>query len=910
MTIDYKNTLNLPKTSFPMKANLAQREPKMLAAWQQSGLYQQLQQQNAAKPKFILNDGPPYANGNIHIGHAVNKILKDIINKSKLLGGFNVPFTPGWDCHGLPIELKVEEKVGKPGVKIDNQAFRAKCREYASKQVAMQRTSFERLGILADWDKPYLTMDYKFEANIIRSLAKIISNGHLVKGSKPVHWCTNCSSALAEAEVEYMDKTSPAIDVRYKICTKDFDASIVIWTTTPWTLPASEAVAVHKDIEYALVQLTNENILVAKELVANICAKLEISDYKIIKTYLGSELENIKVQHPFYDKQLPIVLGEHVTLDAGTGCVHTAPAHGLDDYLVGKKYNLPIHNPVAANGCFLEDTQLVAGLHVFKSNEKVLEILQQHNALLHSTTLKHSYPHCWRHKKPLIFRATPQWFIGMDFNGLRAKALTVIKDVAWYPAWGEQRMEKMVEGRPDWCISRQRTWGVPMALILHKDTGELHPNAAEFLETVAKKVAIGGIDAWFNMDLAELLGEDASNYVKSVDTLDVWFDSGVVHSCVLDNYNNLHSPADLYLEGSDQYRGWFNSSLFTSLAMQGVAPYKQVLTHGFVVDANGRKMSKSLGNVVEPEKITKTLGADVLRLWAASVDYTKEMHVSEEILKRSSDTYRRIRNTMRFLLANLHDFDPASNLVATDKLLELDLWIINYTNTMQDEIIAAYNSYNFHAIYQKIHNFCVLELGGFYLDIIKDRQYTCSANGVPRRSAQTAMYYVAQAMVRWLAPILSFTSEEIWQHLPGGSNRTESVFSSSWYEFPIIKTNKFSGDFWQDVINAREVVNKSLEDARNNNLIGSPLEAKVIVKCHKDLYAKLLQLGVELKFIFIVSEVLLETIDSDSDNISVVVTKSSHDKCARCWHRAPVQDSICKRCVSNLTEPGETRYYA
>ncbi|MCH8080186.1 MAG: isoleucine--tRNA ligase, partial [Proteobacteria bacterium] len=678
----YKDTLNLPKTDFPMRGNLANREPEILKKWQEMDLYGQIREQQSGKQTFILHDGPPYANGDIHIGHAVNKILKDIIVKSRGLSGFDAPYVPGWDCHGLPIEMMVEKKIGKAGYKVDTHTFRNACRDYAAKQVEKQCVDFQRLGVLGDWHKPYLTMDFKNEANIIRAFGKIVDAGHLHKGSKPVHWCIDCASALAEAEVEYEDKTSPAVDVRFAFvdqeaiwsCTDEAiqhkgqgDISTVIWTTTPWTLPANQAVCVHPDFEYDLIQCQTENgpqcLLLARELHASVLQRCGIDEYQIIASFNGASLEGLKLQHPFYDREVPVILGKHVTLEAGTGAVHTAPGHGQDDYIIGSQYGLPVDNPVGGNGCFLPETEIFAGEYVFKANAHVIEVLIEKQMLLHHEQLQHSYPHCWRHKTPIIFRATPQWFISMDDNGLRQKALEEIENVEWMPDWGQQRIDGMVRDRPDWCISRQRTWGVPITLFVHKQTGELHPETQRLIEAVAIRVEQGGIDVWFELDKKELLGKDANDYEKITDTLDVWFDSGVTHASVLQADERLAFPADLYLEGSDQHRGWFQSSLLTSVAMNEVAPYQSVLTHGFTVDAQGKKMSKSKGNVVSPQKIMNSLGADILRLWVAATDYSTEMNVSDEILKRMSDAYRRLRNTARYLLANLEGFDPVKDCV-------------------------------------------------------------------------------------------------------------------------------------------------------------------------------------------------------------------------------------------------------
>ncbi|MEO5574193.1 MAG: isoleucine--tRNA ligase, partial [Gammaproteobacteria bacterium] len=784
---DYKDTLNLPQTDFPMKANLPTREPEILRHWEDIGLYARLRELGKQRKKFILHDGPPYANGEIHIGHAVNKVLKDIIIKAKTLSGCDAPYVPGWDCHGLPIELMVEKKIGKAGVAVDAKTFRTACRTYALEQMHKQRDDFKRLGITGDWEHPYLTMDFKFEADILRALGRVIEKGHLHKGFKPVHWCTDCGSALAEAEVEYEDKSSPAIDVGFTVIEEaDFLArckllpgiegagegviNVVIWTTTPWTLPANQAVALNPDFEYVLAQYTTESrterLLLAEDLWDS-ATKRYGGEYTALATCRGAYLEGVKLQHPFYHREVPIILGTHVTTEAGTGAVHTAPGHGQDDYVVGMRYGLPVENPVGGDGKFLPATELFAGEHVFKANQHVIEVLKQNGRLIHAETIQHSYPHCWRHKTPIIFRATPQWFISMDQQGLRDAALAAIKQTEWIPDWGQARIEGMVLGRPDWCISRQRTWGVPIALFVHKETGAPHPDTQDLIEQVARRVEECGIDAWLELDASELQISDAAHYEKATDTLDVWFDSGVTHFCVLEQREGLHSPelkagqADLYVEGSDQHRGWFQSSLLTSVAMRGTAPYKSVLTHGFTVDAKGQKMSKSKGNVVAPQKVINSLGADILRLWVASTDYRGEMNVSDEILKRIADSYRRLRNTMRFMLANLNDFNPVNDSIETAEMLLLDRWLVETAKGLNNKIAGEmYPSYEFNKIYQDVHNFCVLDLGGFYLDIVKDRQYTMPKSSLARRSCQTAIYHVLQAMVRWLAPILSFTAEE------------------------------------------------------------------------------------------------------------------------------------------------------
>ncbi len=920
-----------------MKANLAQREPQRLKQW--NGLYQSIRQQSAGRPKFILHDGPPYANGEIHIGHAVNKILKDMIIKSKQLDGYDAPYVPGWDCHGLPIELNVEKKVGKAGHKVDKATFRVKCREYAQKQVNKQKEDFIRLGVLGDWDNPYLTMNYQFEANIVRALGKIVKNGHLSKGSKPVHWCLDCGSALAEAEVEYKDKTSWAIDVRFKLKDKqklldacnaqtDKDIYLVIWTTTPWTLPANEGVALHPDFEYLLIDCGDYCLVLADELHESALQRFAIEEYSILGSCRGSEIENNLCQHPFYDKTVPVIVGDHVTTEAGTGAVHTAPGHGQEDFIVGKKYNLPVNNPVGSNGVFIEGTPLFAGQHVNKVNPAIVELMRENGSLLADEKINHSYPHCWRHKTPIIFRATPQWFISMEQNHLRQQALAEVKQVKWIPDWGQARIEGMIEGRPDWCISRQRNWGVPITLFVDKENNELHPDTDALFEKIALMIEKQGIEAWFSLDEAKFLGDNHSKYQKVTDTLDVWFDSGVTHACVLDAREQLHSPADLYLEGSDQHRGWFQSSLLTSVASKQQAPYKQVLTHGFTVDKDGKKMSKSLGNTVSPQKINKTLGADIIRLWVAATDYQGEMTVSDEILKRTSDAYRRIRNTSRFLLANLDGFEPDKHLVEANQLLALDAWIVDFAWRLQEEIIVAYEQYQFHHIVQKIINFCSVELGSFYLDIIKDRIYTCQTNALARRSAQTAIYHVLQAMVRWLAPILSFTADEIWQFIPKGEKQNEqSVFLLTWYKDLFESRNKaLSNDDWKLIIDIRAAVSKQMEQLRNDKKIGSSLDAEVIIYCDKQNKAILDKLEDELRFVLICSYAHTEPLEQKTDSTLpaqlsqgdafIEVYASNYPKCTRCWHHRDdvgqnsKHPELCGRCIDNIENDGEKRLYA
>jgi isoleucyl-tRNA synthetase len=941
--MDYKNTLNLPKTEFPMRADLARREPERLAKWQAMSLYQKLREHAKGRPKFILHDGPPYANGAIHLGHAVNKILKDFIVKSKTLSGFDAPFVPGWDCHGLPIELQVEKKLGKAGVKVSHAEFRQACRSFALSQVELQRADFVRLGVLGDWEHPYLTMAPKFEASILRALGKIYALGYIERGLRPVYWCTDCASALAEAEVEYELKRSPAIDVRFNVADEaaflerchhvpghegQGPIAAVIWTTTPWTLPANQAVAVHPDFPYALVQCHTERgperLLVAEGRLKEVMDRYGIETYRVIAYCYGRDLEGLKLNHPFYARKVPLVLSEHVTLEAGTGLVHIAPGHGEEDYAVGKRYGLKVDNPVGGDGRFLPGTQYFAGEHVFTANAHVIEVLKAHHALLHEEVIEHSYPHCWRHKTPVIFRATPQWFIAMDRQGLRRRAIEEIKRVRWIPAWGQERILAMVENRPDWCISRQRNWGVPIAVFIDPETGQPHPRTVELIEQVAQRIEIGGIEAWFALSPEELLGEEAKRYVKSSDILDVWFDSGVTHECVLKQHPKLSFPADLYLEGSDQHRGWFQSSLLTSVALAGKAPYREVVTHGFTVDEKGYKMSKSRGNVVSPQEVVNTLGADVLRLWVAATDYRAEMAVSKEILTRIAETYRRLRNTARYLLANLQGFDPSCHLIAYQDMLALDRWAVDRAFLLQQEVIRAYEHYEFHKVYQKVHNFCAVDMGGFYLDVIKDRQYTCRADSLARRSTQTAMYHILEALTRWLAPILSFTADEVWEFMPGA--RTESVFFTTWYtgleplpeEFPLNRA------FWDKVLEVREEVAKELEKLRECGGIGSSLEAEVYLYCDEEWYALLSKLEDELRFVLLTSKAeilpLREAPPSAQPakalkGLKILVEPSPHPKCIRCWHRRsdvgshPAHPQLCGRCVENVEGVGEIRRY-
>ncbi|RKM03687.1 isoleucine--tRNA ligase, N-acetyltransferase domain-containing [Moraxella catarrhalis] len=1089
---DYKNTLNLADTTFAMRGDLAKREPLWLEQWEKDDVYGQIRQARQGRKTYILHDGPPYANGQIHLGHVVNKVLKDIIIKYKTLDGYDAPYVPGWDCHGLPIEQKVEQKIGKVGQKVNATKFREACREYAKSQVQLQMADFKRLGVLGDWDNPYLTMNYQQEANIVRALGKIYDNGHIVRGMKPVNWCLDCGSALAEAEVEYQDKTSDAIYVGFDIVNREnlpIIANIsgtlqaVIWTTTPWTLPANQAISVHGDFDYVVIkgkktpifalpsQIDSKNFtlrtltkadkqalqacasdpaiwqfmptkrhlpevfepffeqavkdkayaiidkrtgniigttrfchdnakddtigigftfitpefwgkgvndeikhtllnhafkyrnavcfqihegndrskkaveklgavyqkdvendfgkmwvytitnpstinhtthfIVANDLVADFSKNVALDDVETITTIKGADLTVLNAQHPLIsERQVPIITGEHVTADSGTGLVHTAPAHGVDDYIVGNKYNLPVENPVSDAGVYLDNAKVFVGEHIYKAQPKIIETLGSSGHLLDHKKIRHSYPHCWRHKTPIIFRATPQWFISMEQNGLRQKALNDIKNITWTPAWGQNRIEAMIDGRPDWCISRQRTWGVPITFFIHKETDQLHPRTSELIEKAAQIIEKGGIEAWFDADISDFLGDESGEYHKVTDTLDVWFDSGATNFAVLNHRKELSNPADLYLEGSDQHRGWFQSSLLVSESIYGRPPYKQVLTHGFTVDAKGHKLSKSKGNTkgFEPSDIANKMGVDILRLWVGSSDYRYEMAVSKEGFDRTTDMYRRIRNTIRFLLANTDDFDPKTDMISTDKLISLDKYILYRTKHIQQEIIQAYHSMDFHQVCQTVMGFCSQDLGGFYLDIIKDRTYTTKADGLPRRSAQTTLYHIAHALLRWIAPVLSFTAQEAWQVL---KDTQGYIFTAEWYQLPDFQMNDISHEDWDKVALIKDTVNKSIEQARSDKIVSSNLTAKVTITAPQDITDILNKFGDELRFVFITSDATVKS----GDTLSTTITPADGTKCVRCWHvRTDVgthaeHPEICGRCVQNLDD-GEMRLYA
>ena len=922
MTINYRDTLNLPQTELSMKAGLPKKEPEILDFWNDIGLYEKIRQQNLNNKKFILHDGPPYANGAIHLGHSVNKILKDITIKSKTLQGLDAPYVPGWDCHGLPIELNVEKKHGKRSELVQNKKmFQEACKEYALTQIESQKKDFIRLGVLGEWDNPYKSLDSSFEANAVRALGKIYEAGHIEKGEKPVHWCQDCGSALAEAEVEYQDKTSKSIDVAFKaneqslkklnevFATNIVDGiSFVIWTTTPWTIPSNVAVCINPELDYALIKLDGEHLVIAEAMI-ELCMERWGTTSELVSKTLGKNLVDISLIHPFIERKSELLHGDHVTTEAGTGCVHTAPAHGLDDYFICKKHGIETFKALNSKGFFKEEFEFIAGLPASKADPLVIEKLNEVKALVNCDDFHHSYPHCWRHKSPLIFTSTAQWFISMNKSGLLNEALQSISGVSWEPSWGEQRIEGMLTDRPDWCISRQRNWGVPITLIVHKESGTIHPNQSELFKQFANLIEENGISSWESLDLNEFI-DDGDSYIKITDSLDVWFDSGVTHFAVSEQRFEEGIVADLYLEGSDQHRGWFQSSLLTSIAMNGRAPYKAVLTHGFVVDENGRKQSKSLGNVVSPQKVWDSLGADILRLWVASADFRSEMVASDEILKRVSDQYRRIRNTFRFILGNLNDFDESKKIVFEDQI-ELDKWIVLETSKLQEDVLKLYESYSYHNVVQKIHNFCVNELGGIYLDIVKDRLYTCKDSSHARQSCQTSLNYVLNTMVRLTAPILSFTSEEIWQTHSSLKGQNESIFLSKYFESKQEGECVISSSDWARIFEIKDIVNQSIERLRNENKLKGSLDSNVIISANEEDKSVLDKLGSELHFVFISSQASV----IDGDTLSIQIDQMSDEKCTRCWHRdSTVGESkdhpeICSRCEENIDQLGESRSF-
>ena len=922
MATNYRDTLNLPETELSMKAGLPRKEPEILSFWNDIDLYNKIRKLNDGNERFILHDGPPYANGPIHLGHSVNKILKDITIKSKTLSGYDAPYVPGWDCHGLPIELNVEKKHGRRSeVVSDKKLFQEACKEYALTQIDKQKEDFIRLGVFGEWENPYRSLDSTFEADVVRALGKIFEKGHIHKGEKPVNWCQDCGSALAEAEVEYMDKVSKSIDVSFKVSDKYVskvnevfnqinidNISFVIWTTTPWTIPSNVAVCINPDLNYALVKKDHAFIIIAEEMVDS-CDLRWKSDMEIISVVKGSSFGNIELQHPFINRKSILLEGDHVTTEAGTGCVHTAPAHGLDDFNICKKNNIEVYKALNARALFTSDFDFIEGLPPLKADEKIIQKLSDVHALVSVENYDHSYPHCWRHKTPLIFTATAQWFISMNKANLLSDAKEVVDSVNWEPSWGLQRINSMLNDRPDWCISRQRNWGVPITLVINKETGEIHPDQDKLFIKFADLIEKEGISAWSSLDLSEYM-DDYDQYIKVTDSLDVWFDSGVTHFAVTDDRFGKDTVADLYLEGSDQHRGWFQSSLLTSMAMNNRAPYKSVLTHGFVVDENGRKQSKSLGNVVSPQKVWDSLGADILRLWVASTDFRSEMVASDEILKRVSDQYRRIRNTLRFVLGNLHDFSNKDSIEMKDQV-ELDKWIINASKELEENVLKDYESYSYHTAVQKIHNFCVNELGGIYLDIVKDRLYTTGKNSNARRSCQTSLDYICNILVRLIAPILSFTAEEIWQTHPSLKNQSESIFLDRYGYKDISIEGSITSEDWSRIFEIKDLVNQSIEKMRSENSIKGSLDSIVNLNLKEDDYNLLNKIGDELHFIFISSDAKIKK----ADNFSIDISVSEDPKCSRCWHRCSSVGTIegheeaCSRCVENIENDGELRHF-
>jgi isoleucyl-tRNA synthetase len=943
-----KYPVNMPDTAFPMRGDLAKREPGWVKQWQDKKIYHRIRKAASGRPKFILHDGPPYANGDIHLGHSVNKILKDMVVKSRTIAGYDAPYVPGWDCHGMPIEIQIEKLYGK---NLPTDEVLAKARAYATEQIDKQRTGFIRLGVLGEWENPYMTMAFGNEADELRALGKLLDKGYVYRGLKPVNWCFDCGSALAEAEVEYQDKRDPAIDVGFPFAEPEKlaaafglpqlppgDGFIVIWTTTPWTIPSNQALNVHAEVTYALVQTEREGkpllLILAKDLVEDCLTRYKLEG-SIIATTVGESLAGIRFKHPlhaadsFYDRYSPVYLADYVTTDSGTGIVHSAPAYGLEDFQSCKAHGMKdddILKPVMGDGRYASTLPLFGGMTIWEASKPICEALKGAGALFELKMFDHSYMHCWRHKTPIVYRATSQWFAGMDITPkdrgatLRQTALAGIADTQFFPDWGQARLQGMIANRPDWTLSRQRQWGVPMAFFVHKETGELHPRTPELLEQVAKLIEQNGIEAWHKLDPKDLLGEDAAHYEKNRDTLDVWFDSGTTHYTVLrgSHKEQSHFPADLYLEGSDQHRGWFHSSLLTASMLDGRPPYKALLTHGFTVDEHGRKMSKSLGNVLSPQKISDSLGADILRLWVASTDYTGELALSEEILKRVTEAYRRIRNTLRFLLANTSDFDPAANAVPADELLEIDRWAIAMTEALQADVAASFERYEFHPVVSRLQNYCSEDLGGFYLDVLKDRLYTTGVDSKSRRSAQTALWHMTHSLLRMLAPILSFTVEEAWAVFAGAkgyADSDETIFTQTFWTFPKMADAEALLAKYAALREVRAVVTKELEELRGSGAIGSSLQAELVVKAAGEKYKLLESLDDDLKFVFITSQAKALPVASEGEE-AVAVTASEAPKCERCWHyRADVGShqehaGLCGRCVSNLFGSGEDRRYA
>jgi len=928
MTIDYKETLNLPETDFPMKANLVKREPEILTRWEKSNVYASIREKLKGKPKFVFHDGPPYANGHIHMGHALNKILKDFIVRFMTMRGYDATFIPGWDCHGLPIEHQVTKEQREKKKTPSKSEIRKLCREYAGRFVDIQAQEFKRLGVFADWENPYLTMSYSYEAAIVEELGKFAVNGSVFNGLKPVHWCTSCRTALAEAEVEYADHQSPTIYVKFPVKSglngqlgniDPTKVNFVIWTTTPWTLPANLAVCLHPEFQYSAVEIVGEVYVVAEKLLSKLVSEWDIKEHKVLGSCLGKKLEEVICRHPFVDRDSRIVLGNHVTLEQGTGCVHTAPGHGQEDYVVGQKYNLETYNPVDDGGVFKSEVAEFGGLFVRKANPLIVEKLREDGYLIHDNKVNHSYPHCWRCHQPIIFRATSQWFISMDTNELRDQALNAIREIKWIPSWGEDRIFSMVENRPDWCISRQRAWGVPITLFNCVSCNEMlrSPEVFSHIVNLVKKY---GADFWFEKDSLELLPEGTTcpcggkEFSKTNDILDVWFDSGVSHASVLEGDPNLDWPADLYLEGSDQHRGWFHSSLLESIGTRGKAPYKAALTHGYVVDGKGKKMSKSAGNVIAPQKIIDQYGAEILRLWVASENYREDIRVSQEILKRLTEAYRKIRNTFRYLLGNLYDFDLASDSVPAEDLLEIDKYILHRFKLLNEKIIKAFENYEFHIFYHSFYNFCVVDLSAFYLDILKDRLYTYPKKSKARRSGQTVLNELLTGMTRLMAPVLSFTAEEVWSYFSHSDGK--SVHMNSFTDSIDVSVDEGFICRWDMLTDLKSEVSKALELCRREKVIGHSLDAQVRLVLPSNVSSVLGGECSDLKFIFIVSSVeVVKALDNEGKvyssekmkGLEIGVSRMGGEKCERCWNYFKEDRSdkgehstICFRCIKNL----------
>ena len=923
MAKDIKDTLNLPQTGFPMKANLTKKEPEMLKFWEENKIYERLQNKNSAGKHYILHDGPPYANGHIHIGHALNKILKDIIVKFKSMQGFYSPYVPGWDCHGLPIELQVDKNLGEKKDKVDILEKRKLCREYAEKFVDIQREEFKRLGVMGDWAEPYLTMSYGYEGTIVREFAEFVKKDYVYKGKKPVHWCPSCVTALAEAEVEYADKESLSVFVKFGVKSSEFrekmpsisgkNVFFIIWTTTPWTLPANLALAFHPELVYAAVEQGDEVYIVAEGRLDALKERIDLNG-KVLAKISGKDLEGINAEHPFIRRKSRAVLGEFVSLEEGTGIVHIAPGHGEDDYETGLKYGLDIYAPVDDRGKFTKAVPELEGQFVFKANTVIIEILKNKNALMKEEKITHSYPHCWRCKKPVIFRATEQWFISVEHNNLRGKCLEEIDKVNWIPKWGRDRIYNMVSGRPDWCISRQRAWGVPITLIRCEGCGEFVKKDS-VLDAITKHIGENGADIWFMKKAEEFLPPGykcekcgGASFSKEMDILDVWFDSGVSHAAVMKKNPKLSWPADIYLEGSDQHRGWFQSSLLTSVGTKGTTPYKTVLTHGFVMDGSGKKMSKSLGNVVAPQEIIKANVAEILRLWVSAEDYRDDVRISKEIIDRLTEAYRKIRNTARFLLGNLSDFDGKDY---SNDLIEIDRWAMSRLQTLTAKITSAYERFDFHEVYHLLHNFCVVDMSSFYLDILKDRLYTFKAASKERRAAQWALNRILLTMTGLMAPVISFTAEEIWRFIAG--KKEESVFLS---HFPMADEKYLDPaleEKWAKLIAIRNATNKALELKRQNKFIGNSLEAKVIICLPENEFNLLNEYKEFLPALFIVSSAEVRQASEKPDGayeseeikgMSVIVELASGKKCERCWNWSTSVGTytgaaeLCDRCYN------------